>query len=293
MKNIHHKVEILLATYNGDKHLDSLINSIINQTYKNWILLIRDDCSSDNTTKILKKFKNDYPNKLKIIDNKNIRLGACQNFHELLKFSNAEYLFLCDQDDIWLKNKVEISLKKILLLENVFGKNHPILIHTNLKLMNSSNNILSDSFWNSYSINPEIMYIPEIIFSQNFITGCTILINESTKRISLPIPLEAVMHDWWIALKTVKHGIIKNISTPTVLYRIHESNASGIKKMGIFSSLIPNTLITFSLFHKIRSINKLLGYKINCVKAILYLLYYSFKRYKNTFLKRDHIQFDL
>lgn len=287
MEDYSPKVEILMATYNGEKYLKSLINSIVNQTYKNWNLLIRDDCSTDNTIKIINKLKNDYSDKVKIIENNKKRLGACQNFHELLKKSTAKYLFFCDQDDIWLKNKIEISMKKMLELEKIYGKNHSILIHTNLKLINSSNKIISNSFWAYCSIEPEKMYIPEVLFFQNIITGCTILINDSAKRKSLPIPEEALMHDWWIALRIAKYGKIENINTPTILYRQHKNNFSGIKKLGIFSSLIPNISFTLNLFFKkLKIMNKILGYQINNLKAFLFLLYFSYKRYKNIFLKK-------
>jgi len=162
------------------------------------------------------------------------------------------------------------------------------LLNLNLKLINNSNKIISNSFWAYSSIEPEKMYIPEVLFSQSIITGCTILINDSAKRKCLPIPKEALMHDWWIALRIAKYGKIENINTPTILYRQHENNFSGIKKLGIFSSLIPNISVALNMFFKkLKVINTILGYKINNLKALLFLLYFSYKRYKNILLKKE------
>lgn len=287
MEFAYPKVEILLATYNGEIYLEDLLKSILNQTYENWNLIIRDDCSTDNTIKIINKFKKYYPTKVIIIENDKERLGACQNFHELLKYSTAKYLFFCDQDDIWLKNKIEISMKKMLKLEKKYGQNYPILIHTDLKLINSSNNIISNSFWVYSSIDPEKMYLPEILFSQGVIMGCTVLINESAKRNSLPIPVKALMHDTWISLRIVKYGKIDNINVPTILWRQHERNTSAIKKLGIFSSLIPNFFVTLRLFFReLKIMNKELNYRISFSKALLFLAFFSFKRYKNMIFRK-------
>jgi len=284
------EVEILLATYNGETFIEELFNSIFEQTYKNWKLIIRDDGSTDNTINLINEMEKSYPNRIIVLKKIKKRLGPCQNFHELLKYSTAKYLFFCDQDDIWLKNKIEISMKKMLDLEKKYGKNYPILIHTNLKLINSSNNIISNSFWTEFSIHPEKMYIPEILFFQNIITGCTILINETAKKEVLPIPKKARMHDSWVSVKLVKCGKIANIDTPTILYRQHDQNTIGINKLGVFSSLIPNTLVALKRFLKeFININKLLDYKINFLKAIWFLFYFSFERYKNILIKKKVI----
>lgn len=284
------KVEILLATYNGEKYLKDQIKSILNQTYQNWNLLIRDDGSTDNTLKIINDLKNKYPDRVNIIEGGNRRLGACQNFHKLLKCSKAKYILFCDQDDIWLKDKIEISMKKILELEMNYGKNYPILIHTNMKLLDRYNNIISNSFWADFSINPEKMYIPEILFTQNIIFGCTILINESAKKVILPIPTDTVMHDEWISLKLVKYGKIAYIDTPTILYRQHGHNTVGVKKLGVFSTLIPNFISLLKngfFFKKLKITNNLLGYEINILKAYFFLLVLSFERYTNKYKKKS------
>ena len=104
------KVDILLSTYNGEKYLPELLHSLENQTHDNWHLYIRDDGSTDSTPILIENFIKRYPKKSNFIDGKNI--GAIKSFGELLKKSNSDYVLLCDQDDVWLDNKISLLLKK-------------------------------------------------------------------------------------------------------------------------------------------------------------------------------------
>ena len=106
------KIDILMATYNGEKYLAEQIDSIICQTYKNWNLLIRDDGSSDNTFKILKEYEK-KDDRIKIIKDKKGNLGIAKNFEELLKISSSELIMFSDQDDVWKKDKIKIMLKYV------------------------------------------------------------------------------------------------------------------------------------------------------------------------------------
>lgn len=283
------EVEILLATFNGEKYINELFESLLNQTYKNWKVLIRDDGSTDSTLFIINELEGLYPEKVKVVRDDKGRLGVRQNFHELLKNSRAKYIFFCDQDDIWLNQKIQLSLNKMLRLENTYSTNIPILIHTNMKLINDSKEIISNSFWNDFSIRPERMYFPEALLLRTIITGCTILINKAAKEKILPIPELPIMHDTWISLKMVKFGKIDNIYTPTILYRQHGSNVFGIKQLGFFKSLVPrfkSFLINLFILRKYQRVKRKLGYKINLLKALLFHLYFSFNIYMNKYIKR-------
>ena len=101
------KIEILMATYNGEKYIGEQINSIINQTYTNWNLLIRDDGSKDKTLNIIKKYEKMDNRIILIRDNKD-NLGFVKNFEELLKISSSELIMFSDQDDVWKKDKIKI-----------------------------------------------------------------------------------------------------------------------------------------------------------------------------------------
>ena len=104
------KIDILMATYNGEKYLVEQLDSIINQTYRNWNLLIRDDNSTDKTLEIIQNYhKKDK--RIKILKDNKGNLGIVRNFEELLKSSESEFIMFSDQDDIWVENKLDMYLK--------------------------------------------------------------------------------------------------------------------------------------------------------------------------------------
>lgn len=100
-------VDILLASYNGINYIQKQIDSIINQTYQDFLLWIRDDGSTDGTQEVLRKYEENYPGKIHVVEDKKGNLGVRKNFNELLRYSGQDYCMFCDQDDVWLPEKVE------------------------------------------------------------------------------------------------------------------------------------------------------------------------------------------
>lgn len=216
--------DILLSTYNGEKYLGEQLDSIINQTYKDWKLIIRDDGSKDSTLQIIKNYIDNYPEKIELIPSSG-NLGPMLSFGELLKVSTSKYIALCDQDDVWLENKLLQFLEKMLETE----KKHPnkaILIHSDLIVVDNNLKILYKSFWKFMKLNPDNKSLIYYLTSNN-VTGCAIVINKQLKDISLPIPQKASMHDWWIALNASFFGIIEYIESPLIYYRQHNANSVG------------------------------------------------------------------
>lgn len=222
-------IDILLATYNGEKYLNQQIDSIITQTYKDWQLLIRDDLSTDNTVNIIKNYICKYPDKIRLIEDNKGHLGLAQNFGALLELALSEYIMFCDQDDIWLPNKIELTLNTMKAAGQTWP-NTPLLVHTDLKVVDETLIPIAESFWKLHRISPESDCQLKKIIYRNIVTGCTVMINKKAKEISMPFPPEAWIHDWWIALNVVKYGKIIHIATPTVLYRQHIANLIGVKK---------------------------------------------------------------
>lgn len=219
-------VDIIMATYNGEMYISEQIDSILNQTYKNFKLYIRDDGSSDNTIEIIKKYVNLYPNKIVLVEDNKANLGSIGNFNELISYSKNKYCMFCDQDDIWLNNKIEITLKEMKNLELNHGQNTPILIHTDLKVVNNELEIIEESFWNYTGINPNLNTYNRLLV-MNTVTGCTMMINDSLKQIIGHIPKECEMHDWWIAIVASVTGKIGVLNEQTILYRQHNNNVAG------------------------------------------------------------------
>ena len=230
-------VDILMATYNGEKYIKNQIESILNQTYKDWILYIRDDGSKDNTKEIIKNFSNEYPNKIVFIEDEKRGLGAKSNFAELLKYSKSEYCMFCDQDDVWLDSKIDKTLLKMKESEKQYGKSTPILLHTDLLVVNDNLEVISKSFFKYQNLNPNLTSINYLLV-QNNVTGCTMMINNSLKKLSIDIPGECIMHDWWIALVASAKGKIIFLNESTIKYRQHENNEVGAQNYKSINNII-------------------------------------------------------
>ena len=222
------KISILLSTYNGEKYLKEQLDSLFLQTYNDFNILIRDDGSTDKTKDILKEYKNNYPNKMQIIEDDIGNLGSSKSFMKLLEYSSdCEYIMFCDQDDVWLPEKTELTLKKIIEMEEEFG-DIPLLVHTELEVVDEKLNTINSSFMNFQKINPGINKFNNLLI-QNTITGCTMMINRKLAQMCLPIPDKAIMHDWWIGLIATQFGKIGYLNESTIKYRQHTSNTIGAK----------------------------------------------------------------
>jgi glycosyltransferase involved in cell wall biosynthesis len=219
-------LDILLPTYNGERFIRELMDSLLGQTYTNWKLLIRDDGSSDGTLNIVRSYLEKYSHKMIFIQDGQNHVGACQSYAALLMHSQSDYIAFCDQDDVWFPNKIELTLSRMLELDRLH--NMPVLVHTDLKVVDGNLRILSDSLWKYQRINPNRKNLNHLLI-QNNVTGCATMINRKLKDISIPVPKEAIMYDWWIALVASAFGKIEYIDTPTLFYRQHAGSDTGAK----------------------------------------------------------------
>jgi len=224
------KIYILLATYNGEKFIREQINSLINQTYQNWELIIHDDNSKDNTVSIIKEYTSIYPDKIKFLNDDISTGGAKENFTYLLNNidDNYDYVMFCDQDDVWLENKIEITLNKMVQVEEI-NRNKPVLVHTDLYLFHSVVENNYERFMAQQSLNSNFNSLNRL-FMQNIVTGCTMMINKNCINSLKEIPKEAIMHDWWIAIFVSVFGKICFLDEATILYRQHDDNTVGAQK---------------------------------------------------------------
>lgn len=226
-------VEILLATFRGAKKLEEQIDSLFVQTYSNWKIIVRDDESDDCSKRIVETFAAENPEKIRFVQDSLGRLGPAGNFSSLLSRSSAEYVMLCDQDDVWLPEKIALTLEKMFEVEHVDGKNVPVLIHSDLKVIGADSDVVSESLWKHQNIHPRNREILNHLLVQNVVTGCTVMINKALRDVALPVPDAAVMHDWWLALVAAAFGKIAHVDQPTMLYRQHDANEVGAKCWGL------------------------------------------------------------
>lgn len=222
-------VDVLLATFNGAKYLPAQIESILSQTYQDFRLLIRDDGSEDNTMEIIQAYQQRFPNKVSLIPSKYSKPGPINNFSNLIIQSMAPYIMLSDQDDFWVPEKIELSLQKIIQLEQKLSKSIPILVHSDLLVVDQNLKEINPSFFNYGALNPKRIRFGNLLV-QNVVTGCASIFNRALAQISTPIPENAMMHDWWVALVASAFGEIGLIERPTVLYRQHGDNTLGAQE---------------------------------------------------------------
>ena len=221
-------IEILLSTYNGEQFLSEQIDSIIHQSFTDWKLIIRDDGSSDSTNAIIESYCNLLPEKICKLNGRTDNIGVIRSFELLLSECQSEYIMFCDQDDVWLPNKIERSFFEIKLLEKKHTADSPLLVHTDLIVVDEELTIINKSFWNFTHLNPDIIERNSYFLGiANCVTGCTMLFNSAAKKVALPFPENCLMHDAHIALAVKKHGYITHIAEPTINYRQHSKNKLG------------------------------------------------------------------
>ncbi|HDV3893220.1 TPA: glycosyltransferase, partial [Escherichia coli] len=144
-------VDIALATYNGANFIRQQIESIQKQTYRNWRLIISDDNSSDDTVDIIKDMMSN-DSRIYLLGNKR-QGGVIQNFNYALSQTTSEIVLLCDQDDIWPEERLEILIDKFKALQrNDFV---PAMMFTDLKLVDENNCLIAESFYRTNNINPQ------------------------------------------------------------------------------------------------------------------------------------------
>tara|TARA_R110001592_G_scaffold351175_3_gene648167 strand:+ start:1074 stop:1910 length:837 start_codon:yes stop_codon:yes gene_type:complete len=225
-------IEILISTYNGAQYLREQLNSLFSQTYHNFKILIRDDGSNDNTIQIVKEFAAQYSNKINLIEDDFGNLGSSISFMKLLEYSVSDYVMFCDQDDVWLPNKIEVTLRKIQEMEEE-GFDQPLLVFSDLKVVDNELKIINDSFWSYQKIDPNIASNWKDLAAQNVITGCTIMFNKEAKNCCLPFELPFLLHDQWTGVCVSKAGKVGFIEEKTLLYRQHNRNVAGAQNYGI------------------------------------------------------------
>ena len=248
-------VAICMATYNGEAYVSQQIDSILKQTYENWVLFIRDDHSMDKTPEILRQYAAQWQDKIILIEDTSLDGGSAkQNFASILSWVKGNYDFsyfmFADQDDVWMNDKIEKTLQVMRKAETEY--HGPVLVHTDLSVVDRDLNVLGESFFKYRSLDPEIKDLRHLLI-QNNITGCTMLWNRALNdRIDLGNDAIA-MHDWWIALTACVFGRIICLKMPTVLYRQHGSNVVGATKVGSLSfikmrlSNLPHVRRTFKM----------------------------------------------
>lgn len=225
----HHPIAILLATYNAEKFLVEQLESILKQTDCRWSLYIRDDYSSDSTLEIIKSYCSKYPDSIFQLKQKTGNLGCRDNFFYLLSAVSSKYYMFCDQDDVWFTNKIEQSFKAIKQME-MDNPDTPILMFSDSVICDVNLNIISDSYWKYYMINPHKYLSYNLMGICCLASGACSIFNDKVKKFIFPVPDNNSMYDYLIALMVAKVGKIGVINETLRYYRLHTNQVSGLVK---------------------------------------------------------------
>lgn len=219
-------VSIVMATYNGEKYLRQQLDSILQQTYQHFELVVVDDASTDETLSILNEYAG-FDDRIFVYPSE-INLGLVSNFERGLRLARGEFIALSDQDDIFREDKIEILLTAL--------KAHPKrdIVLSDLSLIDANGNIIAHSMWRYSKLKPEQGKPFQHLLYANFATGCATMCTHRLLKLAIPFPPDCIVHDWWLAVVATssKAGGICLVDKQLTAYRQHSSNVLGVMEEG-------------------------------------------------------------
>lgn len=231
-------ISVCMATYNGQKYIYEQLESILKQLKNNDEIIISDNESSDKTLEIIRSF-NDQ--RIKILSFKKskfffsfhnkIHYAISRNFENAISQSSGEYIFLADQDDIWVANKIETML--------FYLKSCNVIMH-DCVVINEAGEVIADSFFEM--LKSRTGFIRNILFPTYH--GCCIGFSSKILKNILPFPRHLIMHDAWIGLLNDFFHKVQFINDKLIIYRKNSQSASG-------ESLISKNSMLFKIYYRL------------------------------------------
>ncbi len=215
------KVTIVMATYNGEAHLREQLDSLIAQTYPNWRLLVHDDGSTDATLTIIHEYRG-KDRRISLLDDGVSGLGAARNFLHLLNHVDTEFCMCCDQDDVWLSDKVAKMVAAISFVDGAAAVYANAYLYVDEQVVRQL----------STRIHPS--ELRDTLFLNSGMQGCSMIINQKLLEKLKPFPDTVAMHDHLLTLGAVVFGKLLYIDEVLTLYRQHGGNATGNQEIGFF-----------------------------------------------------------
>lgn len=226
------KISIALCTFNGAEFIGQQIDSIINQSVVPSELIICDDGSSDNTVDIIEEISKSCPFAIKIVKN-NIRLGFVKNFEQAILLCSGDIIFLCDQDDVWHEEKIEMTIAEFEHDDDVMA------VFTNADVVSDRLVSLGHTMFDHVGFGEQEKNSVlnggdfELALSMFFVTGMTLAFKTELTPAIVPIPTHnpSIIHDRWIALIASAVGKLAFVDVPLVRYRQHGNQQIGASKV--------------------------------------------------------------
>lgn len=223
-------ISIVMATYNGAKYIREQLESIFDQSVKPDEIIISDDCSKDDTLKIIGEYKNKVSIPIIINVNKKNQ-GYIKNFKFAISIAKGDYIFLCDQDDIWEKDKIKETISDMKSTSAEISCTGFSLIDGNGENIKDLEKYKSNPIFGYKDWTGKIKRIPlKRLVWGNFCPGCTYCFTKSIKEIFDKLENVEMPHDFQLLLIGSNHSSAIFIDKPLSKYRIHESNTIGMNK---------------------------------------------------------------
>ncbi|WP_158600291.1 glycosyltransferase family 2 protein [Fibrisoma montanum] len=222
-------VSIALATYNGSAFLPELLDSLERQTVRPDEVVIHDDGSQDQTVSILHQYQHNLPLTIHVNDQS---VGVVANFKRAVAGCKGDYVAFCDQDDVWLPDKIARSIEKLREIDGPW----PAMVFTDLVVVDQHLNRIADSYWQHRKLMPQKETFASLLYG-NFVTGCTMVINRPMAEEVARMPDDVLMHDFWITCVAYGVGRCTYVETPTILYRQHTTNVTTNDKITLSTRL--------------------------------------------------------
>lgn len=223
-------IDILMATCNGGRFLPEQLDSLLGQTVKSFRVLIHDDGSRDNTRQIIRDYESRHPQKIHLLDDGICCGSAVKNFLHLTKYASGQYVMYCDQDDVWLPEKISISLDHMKEAEAHWGTDCPVLVFAAYRPVDAALRELKKIGDTSLRRDP----VFSRLLVENCVSGCVMMCNRALYRLMGAYDEAILMHDWWAALIAAAMGQIVYIPREVMLYRQHGGNSVGAVETGSF-----------------------------------------------------------
>lgn len=222
------RVEILMATYNGERYLRAQLDSILAQTDDRWHLTVSDDGSTDATVAILDEYAARYPDRITRYRSGRRFGGACGHFLHLMSRCDAPWMLFCDQDDVWRPDKVSQMLEAFDRAERDGGDGTPLLVFSDLTPVDEALRPIAESmmaYQNQHADNLDY----RALLMQNVVTGGAMGVNQALRRLAGDVADEGdiLMHDGWLAAIAARFGRIVYVPRQLSLYRQHGDNSVG------------------------------------------------------------------
>lgn len=209
------KISVALAAYKGEKYIEEQMESILCQLGENDELIVSDDFPEGETRGIVEEFAL-RDGRVKYLENQ--RKGVVNNFENALSACSGDIIFLCDQDDVWMPDKVESVMKE-------FENGAQLVLH-DACVTDGSLNVTNPSCFAIHGAN--LSFVRNLV--RNTFVGCCMAFTKELLAETMPFPDGIAMHDWWIALVALKKKRkTVLLEKPLILWRRHGNNVTGGK----------------------------------------------------------------